>query len=97
MAGRVNGLQQRMLKENSRTQYFYCVGHQLNLLCQSACTAFPMLMHLMSIVNKIVTFVRGSSKCSAWFTAIQLFTAEPTTVKLWPECSTRIGNVQRLQ
>ena len=41
MAGRVNGLQQRTLKENTKALYFHCVGHQLNLACQDACLNFP--------------------------------------------------------
>ena len=43
MDRRANGLQQRMLEENSKVQYSHCVGHQLNLVCQDACTEFPMV------------------------------------------------------
>ena len=29
MAGKINGLQQKMLKENPKALYFHCIGHQL--------------------------------------------------------------------
>ena len=51
MAGRMNGLQQRMLKENSKAPYIHCVGHQLNVVCQDACTEFSIVSHVISIVR----------------------------------------------
>ena len=89
MAGKVNGLQQRILRENSKALYIHCVGHQLNLVCQDACNEYTVVSHAISIVNKIVTFVKESPKRCVWFAAIQASTAEPTTVKLRPLCSTR--------
>ena len=47
------------------------------------------MSHVISTVNKIVTFVKESPKRCAWFVAIQASTTEPTTVKLRPLCSTR--------
>ena len=58
MPGIMNGLQQRMLKENSRGHYFLCTGHHLNLVCQDTCTEFPIVSHVTSIGNKVVTFVQ---------------------------------------
>ena len=64
MAGRANGLQERMLKENLKTLYFHCISHQLNLVCQDACTKLPMVSHMISIVNKIVRLsVHGLLPC----------------------------------
>ena len=32
MAGKINGLQQKMIQENPKALYFHCAGHQLNLV-----------------------------------------------------------------
>lgn len=93
MAGKINGLQQRMKQENSKALYFHCVGHQLNLVCQDACCEFPLVSHVINTVNKIVNFVRESPKRHAWFASIQAgdgasITGSSTT-KLRPLCNTR--------
>ena len=87
MAGKINGLQQKMLKENSKALYFHCIGHQLNLVCQDACIKYSQLSHTITCVNKILTFVKESPKCCGWFAAIQASSAESTTVKLQLLCS----------
>ena len=89
MAGKINGLQQNMLKENPKPSCFHCIGHQLNLVCQDACTEYSQVSHTMSCVHKIVIFVKESPKRFGWFVAIQALSAESTTVKLRPSCSTR--------
>ena len=89
MAGKINGLQQKMLKENPKALYFHCIGHQLNLVCQDACTEYSQVSHTITCVNKIVTFVKESPKRGGWFAAIQASSAEASTVKLRPLCSTR--------
>ena len=58
MARKINGLQQKMIQENLKALYFHCVGHQLNLVCQDACNKICLVSHVITIVNKIVTFVR---------------------------------------
>ena len=58
MAGKINGLQQKMLKENPKALYFHCIGHHLNLVCQDACTEYSQVSHTITWVNKIVTFVK---------------------------------------
>ena len=40
-------------------------------------------------MNKVVTFVKESPKRCGWFAAIQASSAESSTVKLRPLCSTR--------
>ena len=57
-AGKINGLQQKIIQENPKALYFYCAGHQLNLVCQDAYTEVCLVSRVMTIVNKIVTFVR---------------------------------------
>ena len=87
MAGKINGLEQKMLKENLKALYFHCIGHQLNLVCQNACTKYSQASHPITCVNKIVIFVKESPKRCGWFAAIQASSAESTTVKLRPLCS----------
>ena len=70
MAGKINGLQQKMLKENPKALYFHCIGHQLNLVCQDACTEYSQVSHTITCMNKIVTFVKESPKRCGWFVAI---------------------------
>ena len=96
MAGKINGLQQKMLKENPKALYFHCIGHQLNLVCRHACTEYSQVSHtitcvnkIVACVNKVVTFVKESPKRCGWFAAIQASSAESSTVKLRPLCSTR--------
>ena len=43
MAGKINGLQQKMLKKNLIALYFHCIGDQLNLVCQNACTEYSQV------------------------------------------------------
>ena len=89
MAGKINDLQQKTLKENPKVLYFYCIGRQLNLLCQDTCTEYSQVLHTIPCVNKIMTFVKESPKHCGWFAAIQASSAESTTVKLRLLCSTR--------
>ena len=62
MAGKINGLQQKMLKENPKALYFHCIGHQLNMVCQDACTEYSQVLDTITCVNKIVTFVKRVAK-----------------------------------
>ena len=89
MAGKINGFQQKIFKENLKALYFNCIGHQLNLVCQDACTEYSQVSHTIFCVNKIVTFVKELPKCCGWFAAIEVSSSESTTVKLRPLCSTQ--------
>ena len=71
MAGKVNELQQKMIQKNPKVLYFHCAGQQLNLVCQDAYTGVYLVSHVITIVNKIVTFVKESPKRCSWFAAIQ--------------------------
>ena len=90
MARKINGLQQKMLKENPKALYFHCIGHQLNLVCQDACTEYSQVSHTITCVNKIVTFVKELPKRCGWFVAIQASSAESTTAKC-DRCAARVG------
>ena len=87
MAGKINGLQQKMLKENPKALYFHCIGHQPWFA--DPCTEYSQVSHTITCVNKIMTFVKESPKRCGWFAAIQASSAESTTVKLRPLRSTR--------
>ena len=89
MAGKINGLQQKMIERNPKALYFHCAGHQLNLVCQDACTEVCLVSHVITIVNKIVTFVKESPKRCSWFSAIQASSGASATFSLRPLCNTR--------
>ena len=88
MAGKINGLQQKMIQENPKALYFHCAGHQLNLVCQNACTEVCLVSHVIAIVSKIVTVKESPKRCS-WFAAIQAAFGESATFNLRPLCNTR--------
>ena len=54
MAGKINGLQQKMIQENPKALYFHCADLQLNLVCQDAWTEVCLVSHVIITVNKIV-------------------------------------------
>ena len=87
-AGKINGLQQKMIQENPKALY-HCAGHQLNLVCQDACTEVCLVSHVITIVNKIVTFVKEAPKCCSWFAAIQAVSGESAMFSLRPLSNTR--------
>ena len=89
MAGKINGLQQKMIQENPKALYFHCAGHQLNLVCQDACTEVCLVSHVITIVNKIMTFIKESPKRCLWFTAIQAASGESAMFNFQPLCNTR--------
>ena len=47
------------------------------------------MSHVITIVNKIVTFVKESPKRCSWFAAIQTASGESATFNLRPLCNTR--------
>ena len=89
MAGKINGLQQKMIQENPKALYFHGAGHQRNLDCQDACTEVCLVSHVITIVDKIVTYVKESPKRCSWFAAIQAASGESATFNLRPLCNTR--------
>ena len=82
MARKINGLQQKMIQENPKALYFYCAGHQLNQVCQDACTEVCLVSQVITILIKIVTFVKESPKRCSWFAAIQAASGESATFNL---------------
>ena len=82
MAGKINELQQKMIQENPKALYFHCAGHQPNLVCQDGCTEVCLVSHVITIVNKIMTFVKESTKHCSWFAAITAASGESATFNL---------------
>ena len=78
-----------MIQENPKALYFPCACHQLNLVCQDAWTEVCLVSHVITIVNKTVTFVKESPKRCSWFTPIQAASGESATFNLRPLCNTR--------
>ena len=89
MAGEINRLQQKMIQENPKAFNFHCAGHQQNVVCQDACTEVCLVSHVITIVNKIVTYDKESPKRCLWFAAIQAASEESATFNLRPLCNTR--------
>ena len=62
MAGRHNGLQAKVLAENSKALYLYCFGHQLNLVVQDSLKSIPEVTLSLVRMNAVVHFIRNSPK-----------------------------------
>ena len=78
-----------MIQENPKAFCCDCAGHQLNLVFQDACTKVCLVSYVITIVNKIVTFVKESPKRCSWFVAIQAASGASATFNLQPLCNTR--------
>ena len=70
MAGRENGLQAKILKENSKAIYLYCFGHQLNLVVQESLNGITDASLALERMNGVVEFIKNSPKKWARFNAI---------------------------
>ena len=71
MAGHLNGVVARILKEAPKTHYVHCLPHSLNLClqdCTSTCTA---VKESLLVVTKLSTLVYEPAKCLASFRNIQ--------------------------
>ena len=77
-----------MIQDNLKALYFHCVRRQLNMVCQDACTEVCLVSHAITIVNKIVTFVKESPKHCSWFAAIQAASGKSAKFNLRPLCNT---------
>ena len=71
-----------MIQENPKPSTFIVCAIKLNLVCQDACTVVCLVLHVITIVNKIVTFVKESPKRCSWFAAIQAASEESATFNL---------------
>ena len=54
MAGRQNGLQAKILSENSKAIYLYCFDHQLNLVVQESLNGITKVSLALERMNGVV-------------------------------------------
>ena len=90
MAGHLNGVAARILKEASKAHYVHCLAHSLNLCLQDCTSACPVIKESLLIVTELSTLVRASPKRLALFKNIQhqsSFHAQAPNIK--PLCPTR--------
>ncbi|XP_078494173.1 zinc finger MYM-type protein 1-like [Ciona intestinalis] len=89
MSGKITGLQKRISDDNCKALYFHCTGHQLNLICQDACAANPLVGQAMGHINKIINYIKESPKRWAAFQCVVFEGSLPNTKKIRPLCPTR--------
>ena len=61
VAGKDNGLQAKLLAENSKALYLYCLGHQLNLSVQDSLVLIPEVSIALER-DSVVNFIKNSPK-----------------------------------
>ena len=62
MSGRENALQKLVRNEVHKALYLYCVGHQLNLVCQDSCKDVQFVSPALEYMNEIINYFRGPAK-----------------------------------
>ena len=62
MAGRYNGMQQKILERNEFAKFILCAGHSLNLVGRSAVDCCLDAVNCFGIINEIYTFFSSSTK-----------------------------------
>ena len=70
VAGKDNGLQAKLLAENSKALYLYCLGHQLNLCVQDSLVVIPEVSITLERMNSVVNFIKNSPKKLGRFNSI---------------------------
>ena len=89
MCGKHNGLHAKVLALNRKALFTYCVGHQLNLVCQDATRVLPEVVHTMEEIGAIITFIRHSAKRLASFEKLVALDSVMPDKHLRPLCETR--------
>ena len=93
MAGRLSGVQARLLEKCDKAIYVHCCAHSLNLAIQDATRAVPLIRDVLDLVRELNNVVRASAKRHALFDKIRsdLALAEDHNVKssLRQLCPTR--------
>ena len=88
MAGHLNGVAARILKEAPKAHYVHCLAHNLNLCLQDCTSACPVIKDSLLLVTELSTLVRASPKRLALFKNIQHQSASQTP-NIKPLCPTR--------
>jgi len=83
MAGRLTGVQARLLEKCDKAIYVHCCAHSLNLAIQDATRAVPLIRDVLDVVRELNTVVRASAKRHALFDQLrgELALAEDHKVK----------------
>ena len=71
MAGLLNGVATRLLKEAPKAHYVHCLAHSLNLCLQDCTSSCPIIKESLLLVTELTTLVHASPKCLALFKNIQ--------------------------
>ena len=88
MAGHLNGVAARILKEAPKAHYVHCLAHSLNLCLQDCTSSCPIIKESLLLVTELSTMVRASPKRLALFKNIQHHpSSQAPNIK--PLCPTR--------
>ena len=71
MAGRLSGVQARILQKCDKAIYVHCCAHSLNLALQDATRSVPMIRDVLDTVRELNNVVRASAKRHALFEKIR--------------------------
>ena len=88
MAGHLNGVAARIIKESPKAHYVHCLAHSLNLCLQDCARAYQTIKESFLLVSELSTLIRASPKRLALFKSIQQqFSVQAPGIK--PLCPTR--------
>jgi hypothetical protein len=62
MAGKYNGMQQKILELNKHAIYIPCAGHSLNLVGRAAVDCCLDAVNFFAVVQELYTFFSSSTK-----------------------------------
>ena len=71
MAGHLNGVAVRIIKESPKAHYVHCLAHSLNLCLQDCARACQTIKESLLLVSELSTLIRASPKRLALFKSIQ--------------------------
>ncbi|KAJ4948640.1 hypothetical protein JOQ06_020170 [Pogonophryne albipinna] len=89
MAGRLQGVQAILRKEQPLAVYCHCGPHCVNLITQAACGASPLVRDAMGLVHELGGFFNQSGKFKLIFQNIAKSEHGSTFTSLKPLCPTR--------
>lgn len=87
MAGRFNGCQAIICRENPLALFFHCAAHSANLASEHTAESSPLLRDALQNVNELGLLYKRSGKYAHIFDNTSNVYQSPTTLK--PICPTR--------
>ena len=88
MAGRLNGVAARLLREEPRAQYVHCLAHSLNLCPQECSCKCSTIREALNLAQQLANLIRASPKRLGLFKKIKAEMA-PSAPGIKPLCPTR--------